>query len=55
MMRFEYNPEVKILLKDYSDKKVKMEYIEDSWSMPKSSKRPPSFKDPKYGWNFPLI
>lgn len=54
-MWYEYNPEATVLLQDASNQKVKMQYINHAWLMPKSSKRPPYFTDPKYGWNYPII
>ncbi|MDK7665286.1 hypothetical protein [Cytobacillus oceanisediminis] len=54
-MRFEFNPEVKLLLVNYSDEKVRMDYINHSWSMSEIGWRPPFYTNPRYGFNYPII
>lgn len=54
-MRYEFNPEVKLLLVNYSTEKVTMIYIEDVWLMPEIGRRPPYYCYPKYEINYPII
>ncbi|WP_409290434.1 hypothetical protein [Peribacillus sp. SCS-37] len=54
-MRYEFNPEVKLLLVNHSNERVKMDYIEDSWPMSKIALRPPYYCYPSYELNYPII
>ncbi|SCB96292.1 hypothetical protein GA0061096_1650 [Fictibacillus enclensis] len=54
-MRYEFNPEVKLLLVNHSNEKVKMDYIEDSWPMSKIALRPPYYYHPSYELDYPII
>ncbi|MDQ0219739.1 hypothetical protein ELQ35_20475 [Peribacillus cavernae] len=55
LQHFKYNPEVKLLLKNYSDKKEEMVYMNHCWPMPKIGPRPPYYCNPQYVKNYPLI
>ncbi|GAA0325636.1 hypothetical protein J18TS1_25500 [Oceanobacillus oncorhynchi subsp. incaldanensis] len=55
IVRYEFNPEVKLLLVNHSDEKVKMVYMEDSWLMPKIGLRSPYYCYPIYKLNYPII
>lgn len=55
ILRYEFNPEVKLLLVNHSDEKVKMVYMEDSWLMSKIGLRPPYYCYPSYELNYPII
>ncbi|KZE64280.1 hypothetical protein AWM68_14415 [Fictibacillus phosphorivorans] len=55
VLRYEFNPEVKLLLVNHSDEKVKMVYMEDSWLMSKIGLRPPYYCYPSYELNYPII
>ncbi|MED3795619.1 hypothetical protein P4571_24685, partial [Niallia alba] len=55
ILRYEFNPEVKLLLVNHSNEKVKMVYMEDSWPMPKIGMRPPYYCYPSYELNYPII
>jgi hypothetical protein len=52
---YEFNPEVKLLLVNHSNEKVKMVYMEDSWPMSKIALRPPYYCYPSYELNYPII
>jgi len=54
-LRIEFNPQVKWLLVDQSDKKVNMNYLQHSWSMPVIVKRPPYYTNPRYKPYYPLV
>ncbi|WP_180953655.1 hypothetical protein [Bacillus sp. T33-2] len=54
-MRFEFNPEVRLLLVNHSNEKVRMDYINHAWPMPKIAPRPPCYINPRYEMTYPLI
>ncbi|WP_413375260.1 hypothetical protein [Alkalihalobacillus sp. 1P02AB] len=54
-MRFEFNPEMVLLLLNESDDLVTMHYIDHSWTMQKIGPRPPFYTNPVYKSDFPLI
>ncbi|WP_193556974.1 hypothetical protein [Salicibibacter halophilus] len=54
-MRYEFNPEVQLLLVDESDETVTMEYLSETWPMPKIGERPPFYTNPRYEPYYPLI
>lgn len=54
-VKYEFNKEVQLLLVNQSDDKVKMVYINNSWSMPKIGPRPPYYCYPTYKMNKPVI
>ncbi len=55
-MQFEFNPEVMLLLQNYSEEKVVMLYDSDhTWPMPKIGPRPPYYFNPRYVQSYPLI
>ncbi|MGX1439365.1 hypothetical protein ACUXJ4_002319 [Bacillus pumilus] len=54
-MRYEFNPEVKLLLVNHSTKKVTMVYMEHSWLMSEIGRRPPYYCYPNYELNYPII
>lgn len=54
-MRYEFHPEVILLLQNDSFQKVEMIYLEHKWTMPKISTRPPYYTAPSYELNFPII
>ncbi|QQK78030.1 hypothetical protein HUG15_22210 [Salicibibacter cibarius] len=54
-MRYEFNPEVELLLVDESDEEVMMEYISETWAMPKIGERPPYYTNPRYEPYYPLM
>lgn len=54
-MYYEFNKEVKLLLQNESNQKVRMMYMSDSWPMPKIGPRPPYYTNPRYVRNYPVI
>ncbi|MDQ0273555.1 hypothetical protein [Cytobacillus purgationiresistens] len=54
-MPYEFNPEVTLLLVNHSGEKVRMEYTEQSWKMPKIGLRPPYYAHPEYEANYPIV
>ncbi|WP_230398132.1 hypothetical protein [Novisyntrophococcus fermenticellae] len=56
-MKYEFSPEIKLLLLKHSTEEVQMQYDSDrcTWSMPKIGRRPPYYTDPEYVLNFPII
>ncbi len=54
-MRIQFEPEVKWLLIDQSEDKVRMKYLQDSWLMPVIAKRPPYYTNPRYEPYYPLL
>lgn len=54
-MRYEFSPEVELLLVNHSMEKVTMVYMEHSWLMPEIGRRPPYYCYPKYELNYPVI
>ncbi|TCS73575.1 hypothetical protein [Muricomes intestini] len=56
-MRYEFSPEIELLLLNYSTEEVQMQYDSDpcTWPMPKIGRRPPYYTDPEYVLNFPVI
>ncbi|MFS0672139.1 hypothetical protein [Ornithinibacillus sp. 179-J 7C1 HS] len=55
-MNYYYNPEVKLLLMNQSDRKVVVSYLPGiQFQLPLISKRPPYFTNPKYVSYYPTI
>jgi hypothetical protein len=56
-LKYEFHPEVRLLLKNYSDKKVQMLYDANpyTWPMSKIGSRPPFYTNPRYVLNYPLV
>lgn len=54
-MKFEFRPEVEVLLENDTSQKVKMEYMNHTWTMPKLSHRPPFYNHPEYEFSFPKL
>ncbi len=49
------NVNVKLLLLNYSDETVKVEYLDYVWKMPLIGSRPPYYMNPRYNLNYPII
>ncbi|WP_409300697.1 hypothetical protein [Peribacillus sp. SCS-155] len=54
-VQFEFNPEVRLLLVNHSDAKVRMIYDGHAWPMSEIGWRPPFYTNPRYGFNYPII
>lgn len=54
-MRYEFNPEIKLLLINQTDAKVQMVYQPNKWHMPKIGPRPPFYTEPTYEAAYPVI
>jgi len=54
VLRFEFNPEVKLLLVNQSNEKVTIVYDGHSWPMPEIGWRPPYYTNLRYGFNYPI-
>lgn len=52
-----YNPEVKLLLINHSNKKVQLLYDDNpqTFTMPLIGPRPPYYYNPRYEENYPII
>ncbi|GGN55608.1 hypothetical protein SPD79_16830 [Oceanobacillus sp. SE10311] len=52
-----YNPEVKLLLINHSDKTVQLLYDDNpqTFTMPLIGPRPPYYYNPRYEENYPII
>ena len=57
MQNLQYSPEVKLLLVNQSDEKVKVLYNDNSkrFEMPKIGSRPPYYAYPRYEQYYPII
>jgi hypothetical protein len=55
ILRYEFNPEVELLLINQSDAKVQMVYQPNKWPMPKIGPRPPYYTEPIYEAEYPVI
>ncbi|MCM3572414.1 MULTISPECIES: hypothetical protein [Mesobacillus] len=57
MQNLQYSPEVKLLLVNQSDEKVKVLYNDNSkrFEMPKIGARPPYYAYPRYEQYYPII
>lgn len=56
-LKYEFSPQVSLLLVNASHEKVQMQYDSNpfTWSMPKIGPRPPFYTNPLYGWNYPVL
>lgn len=54
-MRYEFNPEIKLLIINQTDAKVQMVYQPNKWHMPKIGARPPFYTEPTYEAAYPVI
>ncbi|UOQ93467.1 hypothetical protein MUO14_00210 [Halobacillus shinanisalinarum] len=57
MQYYQYNPEVKLLLVNHSNEKVRVLYNANpsTWQMPKIGPRPPYYCNPRYEPYYPKI
>jgi hypothetical protein len=57
LQNLQYSPEVKLLLVNQSDEKVKVLYNDNSkrFEMPKIGPRPPYYAYPRYEQYYPII
>ncbi|WP_010098786.1 hypothetical protein [Ornithinibacillus scapharcae] len=54
-MDYYYNPEVKRLLKNHSDKRVTVSYLDRNFILPKIGPRPPYYTNPRYEPYMPIL
>ncbi|EQB38236.1 MULTISPECIES: hypothetical protein [Virgibacillus] len=54
-MLITFHPKVTWLLIGHSEERVRMHYLDESWSMPVIGERPPYYSNPQYKPYFPLI
>ncbi|WP_176481871.1 hypothetical protein [Paucisalibacillus globulus] len=54
-MDYYYNPEIKLLLINQSDKKVTVTYGNHKFKLPKIGQRPPYYTNPTYQQYYPKI
>lgn len=54
-MKWQFSPEIQLLLEKNTKNDVTMHYMQHKWQMPKLSPRPPFYKKPTYEFTFPKL